>query len=201
MAEHVHLGGIEIDAVLDVADEGVVRPAVPQARHHVVELARAPIALAVLHVLVEPEIERRVRVRGGDDVPAGAAAAQVIERGEAARDVIGRVERGRAGGDEADMLGDLRERREQRERLERRHRVAALERIERHVEHGHVVGHEEGVELRPLERLDAALHMREVEIHVRPGARIAPSAGVNARRPHECAKVQLTCRTHIHVLF
>ena len=41
VAEHVHLGGIEIDAVLDVADEGVVRPAVPQAGHDVVELARA----------------------------------------------------------------------------------------------------------------------------------------------------------------
>ena len=94
--------------LLDVADEGVVRPAVPQSRHHVVELARAAIALAVLHVLVEPEIQRRVRIGGGDDVPAGAAAADVVERGEPARDVIGRVEGGRAGGDEADMLGRLR---------------------------------------------------------------------------------------------
>ena len=149
VAEHVHLVGIEEDAALDVADEGVVGPGVPQAGHHVVELARAPVALAVLHVLVEPEIERGVRIGGGDDVPAGAAAADVIERGEAARDVIGRVEGGRAGGDQADMLGRLRERGEQRERLERGRGVAALERIHRHVEHRHVVGHEEGVELAP----------------------------------------------------
>lgn len=144
--------------------------------------------------------ERCVRVRGGDDVPAGTAAAQVIERGEPARDVIGRVERGRAGSDEADMVGHLRERREQRKRLERCYRVAALERIEGHVEHGHVVGHEEGIEFGPLQRLDAALHMRKVEIHVRPRARIAPGTGVDARRPHECTKVQLTCRAHVSSL-
>ena len=111
VVEHVHLGGIEVDAALDVADEGIVGPAIPQAGHHVVELARARVALVVLHVLVHAEIERRVGVGGGDDVPAGAAAGDVVERGEAARDVIGRVEGGRAGGDEADMLGALRQRR------------------------------------------------------------------------------------------
>ena len=51
VVEHMQLVGIEKDAVLDVADEGVIRPAVPQSRHHVVELARAAIALAVLHVI------------------------------------------------------------------------------------------------------------------------------------------------------
>ena len=56
VVEHVQLVGIEIDAVVDVADEGVVRPAVPQAGHHVVELARAAIALAVLHMLVSPKL-------------------------------------------------------------------------------------------------------------------------------------------------
>ena len=91
--------------LVDVAHERVVGPGVPEAGHHVVELARALVALAVLHVLVEPEIERRVRIGGGDDVPAGAAVAEMIERGEAARDVIGRVEGGRAGGDEPEVLG------------------------------------------------------------------------------------------------
>ena len=33
----------------------------------------------------------------------------MIERGEAARDVIGRVEGGRAGGDQADVFGHLRQ--------------------------------------------------------------------------------------------
>ena len=172
------------------------RPAVPQPGHHVVELARAAVALAVLHMLVQPEIERRVRIGGGDDVPAGAAAAQMIERGEAPRDVIGRIEGGRAGGDEPDALGDLRQRRQQRERLERGRRVAALERIHRHVEHGHMVGHEKGVELRPLQLLDRFLDVREIEIHVRPGAGIAPRAGMDRRRPHEGAEVELAGGRH-----
>ena len=196
VVEHVHLVGVEEHAALDVADEGVVGPAVPQAGDDVVELAGALVALVVLHVLVHAEVERGVRIGGGDDVPAGAAVAQVIERGEAARDVIGRVEGGRAGGDEADALGVLRQRRQQRERLERGRGVAALERIHRHVQHGHVVGHEEGVELGRFESLDRALDVREVEIHVRPGAGIAPGAGVDGGRPHEGVEVELAGSGH-----
>jgi hypothetical protein len=77
-------------------------------------------------MLLEPEIKRRIRIRGRDDVPAGAAIAQVIERGETPRDVIRRVKGGRAGGDKADALGRLRQSREQRERLERRRGMALL---------------------------------------------------------------------------
>ena len=100
------LVGVEVDAALDVAHEGVVGPAVPQAGDDVVELARAAVALAVLHVLVEAEIQRRVRIGGGDDVPAGAPAADVVERGEPAGDVVGRVEGRGGGGDQPDALGD-----------------------------------------------------------------------------------------------
>jgi hypothetical protein len=192
----MHFRRIEKDAVVDVADPGIVRPAVPEPGHDVVELARAAIALAVLHMLIEAEIERRIRIGRGDDVPAGAAAGDPIERGETPGDVIGRVEGGRAGGDEPDALGGLRQRRQQRERLERGRGVAAFQRIDRHVEHGHVVGHEEGVELRPLQGLDRLFDMGEVEIHVRPGAGIAPGAGMDRRRPHEGAEAQLTCRRH-----
>ena len=88
------------------------------------------------------------------------------------------------------------ERRQQRERLERGHRVAALERLDRHVEHGQVVGHEEGVELAALQRLREALEMREVEVGVREGAGIAPGAGMDAGRAHEGAEPQLTFLRH-----
>ena len=115
--------------------------------HHVVELARAAIALAMLDMLVEAEVQGRIGIGGRHDVPAGASAAEMVERGEPAGDVIGRIEGGRAGGDQPEPLGHARQRRQQRERLERGHGVAALERIDRHVEHGQVVGHEEGVEL------------------------------------------------------
>jgi hypothetical protein len=149
----------------------------------------------VLHVIGEAEIARGVGIGSGDDVPAGAAAADMVEGGESARDVIGRVEGGRAGGDEAEVLGHAGERREQRERLVRRHRVATLERVERHVQHRQVIGHEEGVEPAALKRLCEALEMREVEIGVGEGAGIAPGAGMDGGGPHECVQPQLPrCR-------
>ena len=169
--EHVHLRGIEIEALLDVAHEGVVGEGIPQAGDDVIEFARPLVALGVLHVVVEPEIQRGVRIGGGDDVPARAAAADVVERGKAAGDMIGLVERGRAGRDQADMFGGAGQRRQQRERLERGHGVAALERIDRHVQHGQMVGHEEGVELAGFQLLDQLLDVREIEIGIRPGAR------------------------------
>jgi hypothetical protein len=62
MVQDVKLFGIEIDASLDVANKGVVCPAVPEARHHVEKLARTPIARRVLDMLLETEIHRLVRI-------------------------------------------------------------------------------------------------------------------------------------------
>ena len=191
VVEHMQLRRIEIEPALGVADEGVVGKAVPQAGDDIVEFARAAIALVMLDMFVEAEIQRRVGIGRRHDVPAGAAAADMVERGEAAGNVIGLVEGRRCGGDQADMLGDGGQRRQQRERLERRHRVAAPQRLDRHVEHGQMVGHEEGVELRRLQRLREALQMREIEIGVGIGARIAPGAGVKTDRAHEGAEPQL----------
>src|SRR5437763_7991398 len=69
--------------------------------------------------------------------------------------------------------------------------MAALQRIDRHVQYGQMVGHEEGVEFSRLELADQLLDVREIEIGVRPGAGIAPRAGVNADRPHEGAEFEL----------
>jgi hypothetical protein len=52
------LAGIEDRARSRVADEGVVGEAVPEPGDHVVELARPIVALAMLHMLVEAEIQR-----------------------------------------------------------------------------------------------------------------------------------------------
>ena len=89
--------------LLDVAHEGVVGEGIPEARDHVEELARPLVTLGVLHVIVAAEIQCRVRVRGGDDVPPGAPAAEMVERGEASRDVIRLLERRRRGGDQPEM--------------------------------------------------------------------------------------------------
>ena len=69
--------------------------------------------------------------------------------------------------------------------------MAVLERVERHVEHGQVIGHEKCIEFGSLERLREALEIGKIEIGVRKGARIAPGAGVDGRRPHESAETQL----------
>ena len=54
--EHMQPLGIERDALLDVADEGVLGPAVPQAGHDVEELAGAAVAHAMIHMLGQSEI-------------------------------------------------------------------------------------------------------------------------------------------------
>jgi len=195
--EHVQLGGVEVQARGLVAHERVVGEAVPQAGDHLVKLAGAAIALGVLHVLGAPEVFGRVRVGRGDDVPARAPAAQMIERREAARHVIGLVERGRGGGHQTDVLGHDRQRGQQGERLERGDRVAALERLQRHVEHGQVIGHEEGIELRTLQGPGEARQVREVEVGVCIRARVAPGARVNAHRAHERAELQLFTGHHL----
>ena len=60
--EHVHPGGIEIEARLDVSDKSVVGEGVPQARHYIIEFARPLVALGVFHMVFEPEIQRRIRI-------------------------------------------------------------------------------------------------------------------------------------------
>jgi hypothetical protein len=92
---------------------------------HLDELGRALITVAVLGHVVEAEVLRRITPGAGDDVPAGAAAADVIERGEAARDVIGRIKGRRPGGDKSDALGRGGERGQQDGRVEAPHRVRA----------------------------------------------------------------------------
>src|SRR5262245_36502184 len=73
--------------------------------------------------------------------------------------------------------------------------MATLERVERHIEDGQMIRHEEGVEFAAFERLREAFEMREVEIGIRESAGIAPGAGVDGGRPHEGAEPKLTrCR-------
>ncbi len=180
VVQHMQLVRVEIDAAVDVAHEGIVGKAVPKARHHVVEFACAGVAFAVVHVLLQPEVQRRIGIGGGDDVPARAPAADVVEGGEPAGDVVGLVERGGAGSHQPYVLGDSGQGRQQRERLERCHRMAALQGLERHVEHRQMIGHEEGVEPPALQRLCETLQMREIEVGIR---RRLPDS---ARRPYGC---------------
>jgi hypothetical protein len=157
VVERVQLRRLEIDSALDVTDEGVIGPGIPEAGYHVEELAGAAIAGIVLDMLVEAEVHRFVRVARGDEVPPRPTAAQMIQRGKAARHVIGLVVSRRGGRDQPQAFGDDGECRQQCERLERGDGAAALQRLDRHVEQGLVIGHEEGVELAAFQRLGEAL--------------------------------------------
>ena len=187
MVEHVQPLGIEIDAVFDIADEGVVGPAVPQAGDDIEKFTRAAVALAMLHMLGEAEVERRIGVGGRDQVPPGTAAADVVKRGEPSGDQIGRLESGRRGRDQPEMFGHHRQRRQQGQRIEGRDGRAALQCGHRHVEDRQMVGHEERIEPATLQRLREADQMLEVEVGIGIGTRVAPPGGMDADRAHESA--------------
>ena len=91
------------------------------------------------------EVERLVLKRGGDDVPTCAAAADVVEGGEAPREVVGRVVGRGRGRDEADSARHHRERGEERQRLGAFSRIVAQVRSD-----GELVGEEDRVQLTPF---------------------------------------------------
>ena len=140
---------------------------------------------------IKAEIQCSIGIGSRDDVPPGASAANVIERCEAPRHMIGLVERGRCRGDETDAARQRRNSGKQRERLERRDRVAALQSLLGHVEHGKMIGHEEGVELRRFQFLRKRDDMGKVEIRVRIRPRIPPGSGMEADGAHEGAQMKL----------
>jgi len=106
MIQHAHFLRIEIYAALDIADEGVVGPTVPETGDDIVEFARPAIALIMLHLLVDSEIEGRIRIRCRDHVPSGAAATDVIEGRETAGDMKRLFIGSRARRDQAQAFGD-----------------------------------------------------------------------------------------------
>ena len=70
VVQHVQAVGVEEHAARLVAQPGIVGPAVPQPGDDAVELAGAAIALVVLDMVLQAEIQRRIGVGGGDDVPS-----------------------------------------------------------------------------------------------------------------------------------
>ena len=120
--QHVHLGRVEEQARRLVQDEGVVLPGVPQPLRHLDELGGAAVAVGMRGMLVVAEVERLRRRRRGHHVPADAALAHLVERGEHPR----HMERIEIGGgrrrDQADVARHRRQRAEQGQRLEP-HRV------------------------------------------------------------------------------
>ena len=93
-AWRVQLGAICPHATLTVTDDRVVVPAVPRTRDSFDELVCARIPIGALRMEPFTEIRRRQWRDGGDDVPAGATATEMIQRrkpaGEIPRLAVGR---------------------------------------------------------------------------------------------------------------
>ena len=189
--EDVHFLRIEEDAACLVVQPCVVGPTVPQTRDDRVELARPPVAFVVLHMVGQAEIQRRVGIGGRHDIPPRSAVADVVERGEPTRDMVGFVERCRCGRDEANPFRDHRERRKQRHRFERRHGRAAPQRRDRHIQNGQVVRHEKRIEARLFQRLDETHQVLQVEVGVGVRTRIAPPRRMDGYRTHDGAEMKL----------
>ena len=92
MVHPAHGGGIGIDPRALVGLDRVRVPAAfPQLIGHVQEFVGAVVALVVRDLPGQPHGARRALQVAGDDVPAHAALGQVVQRGEAARQQIGRL--------------------------------------------------------------------------------------------------------------
>ena len=196
VVEHVPPVGIVEAAVLLVEHEGIVVPAIPQAAHHVDELARAPVALVLRQVLLAAEILRFGVVGRRHQIPARAAAADQIERREAARDVIGLVVGRRRRADEADVLRHRRERREQRHRLDPRDVGRARQGFAIVALAGQRVGRKHQIEQPALGGLRHLDIFREIQPAVRPGILVPPAGDVMRRRPQEHAELDLSRPRH-----
>ena len=120
VVERMHARGLEIQPAFHVAHEGVVVPAIPQALHDLRKFARPAVALCMIEHAVATKVCSLGGLVGGDEVPARAAMADVVERGELARQMIGLLIGGGGGGGEANVFRHHGQRGKQRERLEMR---------------------------------------------------------------------------------
>ncbi len=185
VVQRAHARRIEELAGRLVLHEGIVGPAVPQALADLDELVGALVALVLGDMLGAAEVERVVRIGRRHDVPAGAALAQVIERGVAARQRIGLVVgRGRRR-QEADVLRELRHRRHHQDRIEHRRAVGGTVGGEQrrlvHLAHRVAVGQEQEVEQAALGRLRRLDRVIEVHDVVGPGVLVTPAAEMAAQ--------------------
>ena len=183
---------VELAARL-VVQEGIVVPAVPQARHHIGKLFRALVALGMCEVVVPVEIECFVLAGRGDQVPPCPAAGDVIERCELAGDMVGLVEAGRGRTDEPDALRHRRQRRQQRDRLE-----LGLVAMGRSAQEGHIVpacahavGQEDQIELGGLGSARQCNVVLEVDARVGLGIGMSPGGNMVSAWVQERAKAQL----------
>jgi hypothetical protein len=193
VVELVQLAGVEVHARGLVTCEGVVLEAVPQALDHVHELVGALVARGRVRVRVQAEVAVHVLSAGGHHVPGGAALADVVQRGELARQQVGVFVGGGRGGDEADVFRHRRQRGPQRDRLEVREPALAAEGLPvALVPDAGAVGHEHLVEQAALGGLCECDVVVNVHAGIGLGLGVAPGGDVVAGGHDESAEAELS---------
>ena len=154
----VHFLGLRVDPLLRIVKHRAVFPtAFPEFVEHLQVFIGLVVTTVVFHLFAQTHgLGGAVEV-AGDDVPADPATAQVIERGHASGEQIGRFVRQVGGEAEAKVFGDCGHGRDQQQRVVDR----KLDRLfERHVHrvlvdvvHADDVGDEQTVEQSALQQL------------------------------------------------
>ncbi len=138
-------------------------------------------------MLLQPEVLGCARIAGGDDVPAGPAAAEVVEGREQAGDVVGLRIGGGGRADEADPVRRRRDRRKPGERLQPK--AAGVADV---VGQRRAVGEEDSVELRGLRPPRELLVVADVEDPFGRGVLVPPTGHVMAGGIDEQVQVDLS---------
>jgi hypothetical protein len=86
--QHMEFLGIHVEAAFLVADQRAVVDRVPEAENDLDEFPGAVVALGMRQMRALAEIMRLADIRRRDDIPAGPALCNVVERGEHARDIV-----------------------------------------------------------------------------------------------------------------
>ena len=179
----MQLGWIEEQPALGIAHERVVVPAVPESGHDLREFARAAVAHRTRIDPGASEVARFHRLDRRDAVPAGAAVADVVERGEFAGDVIGLVVGRRCRRHQADAIRHARERRQQRQRLQVGNELhGAAERVHVRFARRHAVRQKDHVELGALGGLGDLDIVPDVDVGIDLRAWVPPRRDVMAGR-------------------
>lgn len=120
MVELVNFSGVEKLTGLDINHFSLWLPAVPQPLDHLDELLGDLITFVVRYRL-RTEVCRRYRGGGGNQIPSGAAFADVIERAYQPGEIVRLGPRARAAADKTEMAGVYRHRSQGGEGLYPRH--------------------------------------------------------------------------------
>ena len=166
-----------------VGDDGAVFKTVPQPEHHFGEFAGAGVAVAVMRMALTPEIVSLGDGERRHQIPAGAPAADLVERSKEPRHME-RLEIGRGRRrHEPDALGDGGQRAQQRDRLEPRGLRGARPGLDVVGAEGGVgVGHEQQVELaafgqpRDVDVLFERLPAVRIDVGIAPGGDMVAGA-------------------------